>query len=687
MLNIKNKITNTGIAQEALKKRANDYGLDQSEAVQNLKTRKLLERPIGTPSFKREVNSPINSNNFREYLRDLRYYIHLSNLNFNKLDSDINTLIKSNANNLMMIRKETDALDSLTIEKEIQFYQEYDLVHYNSFSREVDMPLSLEDRRWLQDYKTETSFTDDYHCFVINSAGITLPIIEQVQIPFVDAILIGEETDVGDTSNPILSTDPRSVFLPDKTFRHVIIRSENDTTSRVYKRNNSYCTLQVSFSNLQLVNYLKIVHAAASSLSVESIVYVNESNEQIAITSSQIEGDTGWYFLFEPLRAKAFIVKFIQYAPVSKLKYNLDFSEAKELNKFLAGLNWEYRFDESAEDIEGRVFDFSIQEMSAGLNLYSGVGLFRSKDLNIDNLASVQISDFLELVPIVSTSNGYSVSNSTADVSAYTEYYLGLEIKNKNGTKILEDLIPIPDTYPIQAEYLPLIGGESRVKLFPDLLWNAVKNRILTAETISGSQMLLTTESNHGLAVGSNAHITGPYDNSLLGIKQVINVLDEKSFVVSVVETHSPVTKNTTPRMYLLDFNGSSPFNVFKDGVQLSLGTDYQINFGEVDYWRSTLPNADELSSILQDARSGKMRIKFLNPSYESSYWINYYPYDNQFLGQTKHVKLISGRAAIQSSLKHHSAKINTICILRSNILNPYITVVLRRYSLKVKKY
>jgi hypothetical protein len=689
MLNFKTQVDNVDFFQQALLRRAGDYGPGISELQRNNNAKGLLQRHVFKSMPDYGVMQPLYSNFFSEYLRDMRFYINLDNLSINTLEQQVMSFVNSSIKRITLVRKEAQALDSTVVENEIKINQVYDIVHFNAFSRESDMPLSLLDTRWMQDYKSEISFDPDQQLSVVDGSGLILPLTDKVRIPFISAELVGEETDVGDTKEPLVSTDPRYLIIPNKVFKHIIIRLEHDSRGRKYTHSDSRCTIALELPGIQMVNYLRIMPAGVSSILIDSIKYLNESNELVELSSSVTEGDTGFCYFFEPIRTRKFVISFIQYAPVTKLGLFSGGIVEKELNRFLAGIDWAYRFQENNEYIEGRVFDFSIESIETGLNTYLNSGFFRSKDIVVKDIASVSITDSAELVPITSRANiSGNPDNSVPNTDPYTDFYLGVKITNTNGTKVLEDLIPITDTYPVQTEYLPLVGGQARVKLFPDLLWNGDRNRILEGETLVYPQMLLVTEAPHGYSIGDSVNFVGPADNTLSGLQEVIDVIDDYTFVVVVNTTHTTIDANTTPRVYALSYDPSTPpFTVFKDGSALVLGTDYQISFGEIDYWRSILPNGSELLALLRDARSGKFRVKITKPDYEGTYWINYKPQDRQYLGKTKHVKLINGKAVFDKVFRKNSTVLNAVCVLRNDMSNPYITVILRNYALKIKSY
>lgn len=697
-LDIKTRKNNLPALERAARLRANDFDNERL-------TKKDEDTRISTFLKRRDYrfqpgilpNQPMSSHQQREFLRDTRFFISLNNMELTDLERELDNLITKNLNSIQRIQKDAEALDSATLEEEIRFYKHYDQVHYNAFTREKDMALEDTDR-WMTDYKTELGFENSQKLNVIEGTGVTLPIGDRLVVPFIDAHLVGEETDVGDTAHPIIATEARNVILPDEVFRWVIIRREHDNTTRHYNRTPSRLCFLLDLPGIQLINWLKVIPAAGSSLLVDSIVYINEANEEIELESVEIDSDTGPVFLFEPVRARQMKVRFIQYAPIMKIGRDHGNLEVRELNRMLEGLSWHNRIDETSEYIEGRVFDFSIREIKTGLNTYLGTGIFRSKDVRIRNIASAAIGDQVDLVPITSGVNasGQIAPELLPGNDAFSEYYLGVDLENAQGKRILRDLVPIPDTYPVQVEFLPLIGQEGRVKLMPDLLWNLGVNRVVGSSVANTQRLNVTTAEAHGFVVGDAVGFVGPADSPLIGSWEVVQVDGEFTFRIQLdfpavdVET---ILENTTPRFYAylddpeVNDIDIAPIRVYKDGVEIFIGSDYQLNFGVGDNWQSSFPRGVSLSQALEDARSGKCRVRILNPDYDAVYWIEYRPLPNQFLGKTKLVRLQNGRVVFDRKFRRSRGTINTIAILRGDSGNPYLTPVLRNYSLRLRKY
>lgn len=695
-LEIRAKKNNAPTLERALRSRARDSEhVELTAREEDARVSGLLKKQDWSFQPGHGMNQPLSSNRQREFLRDSRFFVHLHNLELNELEKEADQFLRKNLSSIQHIQKDLDAVDASVVEEEIRFYKEYDQVHYNGFIRERDMPLDQQSGDWMVDPRTGSSFERHQLLHVLPSTGLTLPIASRLRVPVVDAHLVSEETDVGDTREPIVASDPRDVFLPNKVFRWVIIRREHDETTRIYRRGDSTVTFLLDLPGLQLINHLDVTPASASSLLVDEISYINEANEEIVLSALRVDSRGGLSFQFEPIRARHVKIRFIQYAPVLKLGRDQQDLELRELNKLLAGLDWYGRFSAPTEYIEGRVFDFSIRDIRVGLNTYLPTGVFRSKPVHVRNLASAIVTDAIEQVPITQGPNSGD-PDVLPDVEAFSEYYLGLDIKSKQGKRLIKDLVPIPDSYPIQVEFLPLVGSDGQLKLMPDLTWNLVTNRVLTGTAGSQRRLTVTTEEPHGFAVGDQVAFLAPAGHPLVdGQYEVKTVTGVYAFAIQTpgLAVESVITANTTPYVKVYKYEPtvvntqSPPIRVFQDGVELFIGDDYLLNFGTTTTWLSAFPTGLELQQVLEDARSGRCHIRMTFPDFTSVYWVEYRPLANQWLGITKLARLRNGRVVFDSRFRHSSGTISTVAILRGDFTNPHNSPLVRNYALKLHSF
>ena len=88
----------------------------------------------------------------------------------------------------------------------------------------------------------------------------------------------------------------------------------------------------------------------------------------------------------------------------------------------------------------------------------------------------VAYNDIVETIQISNQSNTYGNSFFLDEGEALLERYIGVDFSFPEGGRAMYELVPIPDARSCQREFLPILGGESKVKLFPDLRWN-LKNK------------------------------------------------------------------------------------------------------------------------------------------------------------------------------------------------------------------
>lgn len=697
---LKTSIDNFGATRTAARLRiTDDPGQNRSDEEIDLLVDNYLRANIQQRLPRLVDGRPMDSNVFREFLKDTKFFIALHSISAGELETEITNTAKLAFGTLNDLQQEALVLDSLISEEEIKVRGGFTTVHFNSFVRQIDKGLQANNPHWLTDYKTGFTFLPENEANIITGTGITLPVRERVRIPIVDATLVAEETDYGDSRQPLVSNDPRNVFLRDKIFRHVIIRREHDNTSRVFNRTPSYLTIQLELPNIQLVNLIRINPVGQSTLQIESISYVNESAEEVTLTTTVLPGDTHQVILFEPVRTRFLRIKFQQFAPVSKTFHNVRDERAKEINKILRGIGWTQGLPENPEAIQGRVFDFSLEQLEVGLIVYQSLGVYRSKSVKVKKPLGVSLSSAAEnLASPVGTA--YSQGFQLPEGTVLNEYYLGIRLKNRNGTVVLNDLIPIPDTLPNQSEFLPLVGTDARVKLFPDMLWSLSKD-LVTSITYSGTEFTVTTDTEHGLLVGDSVSFLGPLEHPVVNLWTVDTVTSTTEFTVDAGTALTSLyesDENTAPRIYayksdVIDafgvastINQSTPVFVMEDDDVLTVGIDYEISIDDGATWIGSFPRGVSYLESLETARSGEFRIRVLNPNYDKVYWIEYRPLRNQFLGRTNRVRLKNGRVVFHRRLRKSIGTINTVIVSRADTTNPYVSPVVLFYALKVRE-
>lgn len=711
-IKLKENLSNFTAVDRAARRRIKEDTPDLAGKDLELAANKFLRNGQQSEQVNVRSGRPLFSTPFTSFLNDCRFYIGSYNGHLTDLQREIESSSQEAFSVLDEIQKEAKALDSTLSEEEIKVLNNFDFVHYNSFTRRIDSALGFDQQKWLVDFKTDLPFLQGMEANVIAGEGITLPIREITQIPIADAYLVGEETDVGDSRKPVESTSPRNLLLPNKVFRHVIIKRDYDSTTRKYKKFVPQVSVMLEFSNLQLLNMLSIEPVGHSTVDVFSITYVNEAGEEIALDVESISTELNTKLVFEPIRTKYLKLSFRQFAPVTSSFYNVENKRTKQINKILKGAGFSTLLEMSEDPMQGRVFDFSLKSISAGLVSYEPLGFFRSQDVNVSSPAGLVLNNVSESIKITSDQRGYGQDFDLPDGVVLSEYYVGVDFKNVNGGILLRDLIPLPDTSPVQSEALPLLGGKSKLKLLPDLLWNVERDLVKSIYFESGigtdRGMIVELYEDHSYRVGDAIAILTPPGYNL-GVSYVIKeFVDELTFITEpkskdddsefgssltstmLIGLDPVVDENTRPYTYIYDLgavNSSPPLSVYRENQEIYIGSDYKISFDGGETFFTDWPNGDQLKTALEDPRSGRCIVELIKPEYDKFYWCEYKPMQNQWLGSTKLARLRGNKVIFDESLKFGTGTANTVVVLRADNNSPLVTPVIYSYSLKVRKF
>lgn len=686
MIKLKTKISSLENLYTASQYRVQDYAfldLDSKEiesgAAGYLKrTQSFFESPL-------KSSVPMSSATWREYLKDLRFLIVFNNLELNDLEADIIRLAKRNLKKIRSIQRELNVLESEVIEEEVRFYKDFDFAHHNNFSKKQDRK-ATELQDWNYDFKTGLSIADDNIAEVYPFVGATLPVLESVSIPISRCLIVGEESDVGDTKQPLISTDPNNCVIDNEIFRYVIIRKEYDETKRKYNHTDSYLTLLLELDSLQTINCFEVIPAGANTVQLISVTYINEAGEEVILGAEVLDAPSGLKVFTEAIRLKYLKLKFKQLAPVNKQSLSVTDSNA-DLNNLLQGLTWSTRFkDNQHVSIEGRVYDFSIKDIKIWLNRYNSLGYYCSDSKRITDIATAKISNRVEQIPVSVGINFSDAVYNYSTGSTAAEFYLGVKSRRKN-KNFFEDLIPIPDSYPIQSETLILSGGYAKLKFYPSLTFEVPRVKVVSIEAINSFRHLVTTVTPHGLVDDDEFFMIGPMSKNVTNDFTVDSVVNDYSFYIQANRNSNIVIdEEDKPNTYLYLADSSPLFNLRRGDVELNIGSDYQVSFGDGVY-SNTWDYNKYTEWLVRGPRAGEFSIKIQNPSYIETYYIDYKPLKNQWLGQTNLVKLQHGSAVFDKKFLGTVSEVQTIVLLRSSIQDYYTTSILASYTLGVKKY
>lgn len=687
----KTKIDNSGSLERAARARVQDYDHQNfSEKQIQIRANRFMKRENKkiTPDF--AVGNPLNSTSFTEFYRDSKFFIHLNNSQLTNLQREVENAANRNLAILNDLEKDVASVDSFITEKEIKTNQRFTTVQYNAFVKEMDAGLGAGDNRWLVDFKTGLPFQKHHGLNLVQGTGLTLPVRDQVVIPVRQATLVGEETDAGSTKQPLYANSPNNLLVPNKIFRYVILRKTHDKTTRIYQHANSTVTILLEFHTAQLINFIQLEPLGHSSVFVNEITTINQAGEEVTMLGTRTENSTTTTYLLEPVRTRYLKIKLGQFAPVTKTSFRATDKTTDTLNEVLQGLGWTTRLPQTEEVVEGIVYDFSLKNIRVGLNIYESLGIHRGLDIPISEPLGLTLG---KKVDSTTLEGPYGLNTLLSEGTVLSEFYVGAHLMDVDSNLLLEELIPIPDQYPTQVESLPLIGGQSRVKLFPDIVWELDRFQVAETAFEVAAEINVVTISAHSFTVGQQVAFLGNNSSPLTNIYEVIAVADSLNFTIKVNDADSTyvTSVNSTPYIYvyeadtLLALAQDIPFTVRENNITLTLGTDYLVSFNNGDKWYSTMPQASDLFEAALKPKAGDFRIQIKNPAHGRIYWISYKIEPNQQLDSKGLVSLKNGRVLFEEN-GIGKGTLNTIAIIRAQGANHYITPVVSSYALKIRE-
>lgn len=436
------------------------------------------------------VNELVRSSGQREriFIKDFKFAINALNAKINTTKEFARLNAKEVFATLFEIQRQVYKLDVEVGESEIKILNGFSKVHLNTFVRQMDSQLQYGDKSWITDFKTSFSYPEKYLLNLLPSSGITLPRRSEVAIPIVDAYIVDEASDAGDSLRPVISTSPRNVFIKNKIFKHVVVRRDFDETTRKYKAKTIYdnypysatsqLTLELVLPNTCMVNYLKVNPVNASNFNIKDISYLNESGEEVSILSQAIDGDLFATYLFEPIYTKNLRVTFEQLSTVTKTTSIIGDVESKAISDILEGAGFSNEINVNSEEITGRWYDFSIKDIEVGEIRYENKGIYRSKSIKTSSPVGLEVNRFIEAITPEELFSEYYKTITLPEGKALSEAYVGVRLFNAQGGTVVDSIVPVVDSYPTQTEFLDFIHTDARVKLFPDLEWHLNDNCI-----------------------------------------------------------------------------------------------------------------------------------------------------------------------------------------------------------------
>lgn len=622
----------------------------------------FLKRPgIGFPPSV-TTDNPLSSIAILNYLRDIQFIVQSYLSNIGQLRKAIRSLTRTNNSMFSSVENSILEIDSALKEKEIKIQDSWDRVSFNTFSQSKDM--ASHDRVFSFDPKTRLPFLDENEIKPFKG-NLTLPIRTQEILKPMSCQLVSDETDFGDTSKPLLMTDPFNCFLKDKVFRFLTLRKLYSPTTQRLLNDGASLTLLIDFGIAQKLNAIEFKPASSSVFQLESIEYLNQSNETVELIVVNQPITTAYQYFSDVIYARYVKIKFFQKASVALGEFTSKDSLLSSLQETMKGSGFITGFDLTEETLEGFVYDFSIRSIIFRLITYERLGGFIGQPIK-EKAAGIDL---------VLTSSEFNSTDSIRVPNQLTEHFHEAWVGIKS--EKYESVVPIPSKTLFEHEKLELIGPFAPLRFFPDLRYGLTKTRILRSVPGSGI-VTLTLEDN--ILVGTTAGVWGTFDHDLNGYFPVVSQVGT-TVVLTASGSNLALTPDTSPYFYIYDSSVSyEPFEVYQNTNLLSVGTDYKYSLDGGETWLSSFNVSGTLNKYLRRPLAGDFRIRLLGNT-TGIYWCSYRRAPDQLLSSEGKVELSSGVLTAHLEM----AKLFPIVVLRSNSEDPYLTDLVTDYSLRVR--
>lgn len=634
-------------------------------------------------------NSPINSNRMTDYIREAKLRINVIGSQSSILANEINSASTDFWSTLDRVQQEVKSIDSDIQEQEIKVVGKFQEVHYNAFTRPIDMASKAS--KLIADPKTNLPIRS--HLNAIHGVGLTLPLANEERLFIRNISIVDENTDVGDSNIVLMQNDPNNLLDPDLHFKYVVGRRAYDTTGRLYNYTESTLKLLIELSHIQLLNHINIRPVSHTALFVKTIDYLNESNELVSLDITNLGLDSNLDILIEPIRTNKLMITLVAYAPVEIGNIQTGDLRKDILNKLLDGAGWNLRVDNHNEIIQARVYDFSLEAIAIRLRSYEQSGYFISKPIKVEKPLSFSTTVDTETIKINSVHQDYNTTYFLPENTVLHETYTELALHDRFRQRQLHCTIPIPSKKLSQTELIPLMADIGLPSFVPDIFFSSFKRRIRSA-TYAGQYVFTELEQEHGITEGIiytdliEVFFGMQYPNrnffsiqweavspTMLAFKRNDSILE-----------FGLISENITPKGVVLRTLGSSPFSVHAEEYELELGKDYVYSLDNGQSWLGELISLRDFASLREVLFAGCFQIKVLDPDYDKYYWCAYKRAATQYLSPNKLFLLKDNTIIFDKSLRELSGTLQTMVILRSDSRMPYLSSVIHNYKLKVRE-
>jgi hypothetical protein len=624
----------------------------------------------------------------REFLKDTKFFIGAMSEQVITLGDEIDRAAVSAFAMLDDVRKQVAEVQSSLSEHQLKAFGGYSQVHVNAWTRSRDRGLDWDNELWLEDFCSGLTFLANEVVYGDIDSGLTLPLQEVREVPIRDVRIAAEATDFGSTGQPLFSTSPRNLLLDQKTFRWVVTKTQFTTNGQEFTVDKASCTLVIELAGLQTLNTLVLQPLAHIQVTPSSLVYLDENGVERNISYEILGPRSQYVFHFAPVRTRTLILSLTQTGAVTSGAFSVVNDFKQEANNLLEGAGFTQKLTVSSEAVAGKVYDFSLETLSAGLRVYGRRGLFRGQPMAVKNPLGIALDINTVHTTAAEAKFAFNDDRSVTPIT-WVERYAGVELKGTEGDSALMALLPLPDTYPRQTEALPMIGNKTRLKLFPDLLTGLTKIEVDTA-VWNGTAWDVTTVAAHGLTAGiTDLVMMGPRGTGFTGTVTTVAVPTTTSLTLTpttAASFHAAVTADDSLPSYVFRTSLQTALvEVYQDQTLLTLGTDYEISVDGGSTYYSYIPA--ELTYPLSPAQiAGKCWLRFSARSAGVRYSAAYTVAGHQKLEASGQAGLRNGKLVFGESARASSGKVWPVIVLRGAAQSPYVTPLIESYSLKIRE-
>jgi hypothetical protein len=402
-------------------------------------------------------NDVVTSGKQRDLVKDWKMQINLLNEEGVAVADEISRFGLSTRSLVKDLQKEVASLEAQVQEDQLISQKGYTRVHVNSFVRAEDQGVDANNNSWMVDPKSRLGLISSNVCDYVAGGGLTLPLDSRQDVGVRTVSVLTEDT----TAGFVLSgeSDPVDIVRDNRPWRHVVVVPEYQEGVALAAKPAKLTLLFEMFAST-VANCFELEVLGANTLLIEQLRYQGLDGVWTPLdfyVTDSLEFQT---VFFAPVRARAFKIQFVQYAPVGKTDIVVKQGANVLASERLEAAGFSQFPTYSSTPTYGRVYDFSLQNIRFCLKSYNGLGIFRSQELALREPTGFELTHVSRM--IARAEDHYL----PADV-VLPEFWLALTLKAGNNS--LSTVLPLVDDHGIQREILPIVGREGQMKFLPDL--------------------------------------------------------------------------------------------------------------------------------------------------------------------------------------------------------------------------